>query len=174
MSEKGAMTRKFVKGWGPSCPHCGHIKSSRMGNGWSEPNDDYLRYKKCDGCGEKFVTVEVIIPPDSTTFYRLDHHGRRMRRERWRRRFSKTGRHIKSHEERSDQLFIRVRVKSSADFDPATECWRGHKWTPENTYVTPSSKYRRCRLCRDISAHAYYLTRRDNWNKKRDAKLAAS
>jgi hypothetical protein len=150
------MTRPFVKGYGPPCPHCGHITSRRVSNGWSEPDDHYLRYKKCDGCKGQFTTVEVAVPVDATTFYRLDYHGRELRRERWRRKYAKTlQRHMP---QKSDQLYVKVRVKRSREFD-VTHCFRGHEFTPENTYLRPNG-WRRCKLCRDIVAHSYYLKQR--------------
>ena len=151
------MSREFIKGYGPACPFCGHVKSRRVANGWSEPDDHYLRYKKCEGCQEQFVTVEVLVPPGQTTFYRLDYHGRELRRERWRRKYAKTLQ--RQLPQKSDQLAVTVKVKPSRDFD-RTHCFRGHEFTPENTYAYPGSKHRRCRLCRDIAARSYYIRTR--------------
>jgi hypothetical protein len=149
------MTLPFIKGYGPPCPYCGHIKSARIHNGWSEPDDHYLRYKKCDGCKAHFATVEVIVPPDQTTFYRLDYHGRELRRERWRRRYAKTN--IRRPSMKMDQLTVKVSVNGAGDM---THCFRGHEFTPENTYHNPRDKWRRCRLCRNIAQRSYYLKQR--------------
>lgn len=160
------MPREFIKGYGPPCPFCGHIRSTRITNGWSEPHDNYLRYKRCDGCAERFATIEVVIPPNRTSFFRLDYHGRELRRERWRRKYAKTIQ--RQVPQKSDQVFVSVRVVPSRDFDE-TRCFRGHELTPENTYINPSSKYRRCKLCRDIANRSYYIKHRDEWNRRRGA-----
>ena len=151
------MTREFIKGYGPACPFCGHIRSVRVGNGWSEPDDHYLRYKQCDGCGDKYVTVEVAVPPDRTSFYRLDYHGRELRRERWRRKYAKTTQRQKP--QKSDQLQVTVKVIPSKDFD-VTHCFRGHEFTAANTYTNPASGQRRCRSCRDDAARRWYRASR--------------
>ena len=160
------MSREFIKGYGPPCPYCGDIRSSRLTNGWSEPDDHYLRYKRCDGCAERFATVEVVVPPDRTSFFRLDYHGRELRRERWRRKYAKTLQRQKV--QKSDQLQVFVKVYPSKDFD-RTKCFRGHEFTPENTYINPTSEHRRCKTCRDLQARSYYIKHRDEWNPKRGA-----
>lgn len=151
-----------MKGAGPSCPHCGNTKAHRMENGWSEPEEHYLRYKKCDNCGEKFTTAEVVVPPDQTTFYRLDGEGRRYRREYWRKHYSKVGNRLRGKEKASDLLFIKVRVQPSVKV-PQTECMRGHPFTPENTY-TKGNGWRGCKTCRQITSHSYYLRNAEGWN----------
>lgn len=155
----------MTKGLGPACPHCGSIRTRRISNGWSEPDDHYLRYKVCTSCRKRFVTVEAVVPPDKTTFYRLDYIGRQWRREHWRRMYGKTGRWLGGRR-RSDELKVKVTVKPSGDFD-RTYCMRGHKLDASNTYVTPSTGARRCRLCRDIASHSYYIKHREQWNRNR-------
>lgn len=162
------MTREFIKGSGPACPHCGNIMSKRMNNGWSEPEDYYLRYKQCLNCNEKFTTAEVVIPPDKTTFYRLDGEGRRYRREYWRTHYAKVGNRLRGKQRKSDELHITVRVVPFVK-GPSTECMRGHPFTPENTYQKKNG-WRGCRTCRQVGMHSYYLGRKTEWNAKRDAK----
>ena len=150
------MTRPWVKGYGPPCPFCGDTKSSRIHNGWSEPDDHYLRYKRCNECGEKFTTVEAVVPPERTTFFRLDYHGRELRRERWRRRYAKTDQ--RQRPQKSDKLHVTVKIYPSRDFD-GTHCFRGHEFTPENTLVNGNG-HRRCLTCRTMNNRAYYARTR--------------
>lgn len=141
----------FIKGIGPACPECGCVKSRRIGNGWSDPDDHYLRYKRCEECGAKFVTVEALVPLAQTTFYRLDHAGRTWRREYYRRRYAKTTKRNAQNMRDGDELSVTVRVHAR----PKLTCGRGHPCTPENTLVTG-----RCRLCRKAQDHDYYVRRR--------------
>lgn len=39
-------------------------------------------------------------------------------------------------------------------------CYRGHRMTPENTYVQPSSGYTRCRICSAEGSRDSYRARR--------------
>lgn len=148
---------KSVKGYGPPCPHCGDIKSTRIKNGWSEPHDNYLRYKSCANCGEKFTTVEVTVPPDDTTFYRLDYVNRAYRREMWRRIHGKTGKWQAIYR-KPDQLFVTLKVQASHRVN--TECINGHPYTPENTKYSASDGFRRCQTCRRLNNHSNYLKRK--------------
>lgn len=38
---------------------------------------------------------------------------------------------------------------------PRTHCLKGHQLTPENTYVTPSTKKRQCRRCMEARQQGY-------------------
>jgi hypothetical protein len=143
----------FIKGYGPSCPECGCIRSKRIANGWSDPDDHYLRYKRCDECAAKFVTVEVIVPTDETTFYRLDHVGRTWRREHYRRRYAKTTERNPGNMRDGDELRVKVRVKPAI----RNTCGRGHLLTAANTLSRDSG--RRCRQCRADQDRIYYLRR---------------
>jgi hypothetical protein len=156
------------KGYGPPCPHCGHIVSRRAGrgNGWAEPNDDYLRYKVCVGCEERFTTVEVVVPPDKTTFARLDYAGREANRERWRRLHATTTKWFGARSD-SDRLYVTVKVVPALTH--RKYCSRGHSWTEKNLYYNVSDRKARCRVCRDAVRHAYYLKHRDTWNTQRRA-----
>lgn len=40
--------------------------------------------------------------------------------------------------------------------DHLTHCWRGHEFTPENTYNPPSGGSRACKECRRINVRASY------------------
>ena len=152
------MSLPATKGYGPGCPSCGSIRSVCQENGWSEPDDHYLRRKRCSACNEVFVTAEVVIPPGRTTFYRLDYRGRHNRRRYYRERKSKTKRQLPQLTKASDKLIIDVRVYP-AEAGQST-CSRGHPWTTKNTYVNPSSGHRACRLCRRMTQQAYYLERK--------------
>ena len=135
------MTRGRSRGIGPACPACGHVRSTRISNGWSEPDDHYLRYKKCLGCKGTFTTIEVLVPADRTTFYRLDYSGREYRREYWRKHNAKTP--LRLTTQGSDQIQVKVRVYKAKS---ANECRRGHQFTPENTYIEKRGG-RNCRTC---------------------------
>lgn len=147
-----------IKGYGPACPFCGSIRSTCKENGWSEPDDNYLRRKRCNGCGETFTTAEVVVPPGRSTFYRLDYRGRHSRRRYYRERKSITKRQLPNRTQPSDQLHISVRVTTQGA-SPA-HCQRGHRWSPENTYVNPGTNHRACRECRRITQRQYYLDRK--------------
>lgn len=139
-----------TKNVGPPCPECGDTSSRSRNRGWSEPDDNFLRHRSCDNCGIRFVTAEVVVPTEETTFYRLDYRGREWRRENWRAKHSKTSRRLPI--QHSDQLFIKVRVQPN----PALErniCLRGHAFTPENTYTYPNGN-RACRICRRAAKRA--------------------
>jgi hypothetical protein len=152
------MTLPAVKGYGPACIHCGSIRSTCLENGWSEPDDDYLRRKRCNQCGETFVTVETAIPVGRSTFYRLDYRGRHNRREHYRTRLSKTKRRLPNLTKASDQLHVSIRITTTPS--RATTCMRGHPWTAENTYVNPGTGHRGCRVCRTLTSRLYYAERR--------------
>lgn len=147
-----------VKGYGPGCPSCGSIRSACQENGWSEPDDHYLRRKKCSECGEGFVTAEVVVPPGRTTFYRLDYRGRHNRRRYYRERKSRTKRQLPQLTKPSDQLHVSIRVTTQGVDDH--HCMRGHPWVTENIYVNPASGQRACRECRRITQREYYRARR--------------
>lgn len=152
------MTRASVKGYGPGCPSCGAIRSTCLENGWSEPNDNYLRRKRCNECDETFITAEVVVPSERTTFYRLDYRGRHYRRQRYREIYAKTTRQLPQNTRASDQLHVSIRVTTQGS--GITTCMRGHPWTRDNTYVNPSSGYKQCRICRKATQNAYYHRRR--------------
>ena len=43
-------------------------------------------------------------------------------------------------------------VKAKTHFNASkTHCPRGHEYTAENTYITPSTGHRSCRICRDFN-----------------------
>lgn len=157
---------QFKKGNGPACPECGCILSRRIGcgNGWSEPNDDYLRYKRCVECGTTFCTVEVVVPPEETTFYRLDYHGRELRRDRWRRQEAKSD--VRLPTQRSDLLYVSVRVVPR----PTKTCQRGHKLVEGNLYVYPNG-VRQCLECRRMRSREY---NRERMKVKRAAEKEAA
>ena len=96
------------KGYAPQCPECGNTRAKTHGGGWSEPNDDYLRYRQCENCGNRFATVEVVVP--DTTFYRLDYRGRLYRRLNWRRNTGKGLMTIPAKYHESDRLYVSVKV----------------------------------------------------------------
>lgn len=96
------------KGYSPQCPECGNTRSLTLACGWSEPDDDFLRYRACENCGERFATVEVVIPTSS--FYRLDYRGRIYRRLYWRRRLGKGITTIPAKYHESDLLKVIVSV----------------------------------------------------------------
>ena len=146
-----------TKAVGPQCPECGSTHSSSLQRGWAEPNDDYIRRRECAECGVRFVTVEVVVPTDETTFYRLDYRGREWRRENYRVKYSKTRRRLPV--QHSDFLLVSVKVKPNPKLE-RNICKRGHPFTPENTYVNPASGSRTCVLCRQIRQHHYYLLRK--------------
>lgn len=150
------MTIAWSKGYGPGCPACGSTRSRCMDNGWSEPDDYYLRRKRCNECDETFVTAEVVVPPGQSTFYRLDYRGRHNRRTYYRQRKSKTKRQLPSLTRASDQLHVSIRVSAAHRIDA---CMRGHRFTPENTYVYPESGYRQCRICRRSTQRAWLRER---------------
>jgi hypothetical protein len=52
----------------PPCPACGSVKVRCLKYGATD-DDMPVRLRRCDECGGKFTTVEVISP---VTFYRLD------------------------------------------------------------------------------------------------------
>ena len=147
-----------LKGYGPGCPGCGSIRSVALENGWSEPDDYYLRRKRCSNCAETFVTAEVVIPQERTTFYRLDYRGRHNRRRYYRERKSRTKRQLPQLTKPSDQLHISVKVTTQGS--TATECQRGHPWTPDNTYVYPGTGHRSCKTCRRETQRLYYEERK--------------
>ena len=146
------------KGYGPGCPSCGSIRSVCLENGWSEPDDNYLRRKRCSACDESFVTAEVVIPQGRSSFYRLDYRGRHNRRRYYRERKSKTKRQLPQLTKPSDQLHISVKVTTKGS--QVTTCMRGHPWSAENTYVNPGTQHRACRECRKLTQQAYYLERK--------------
>jgi hypothetical protein len=149
----GGMTKQMPnKAVGPACPECGSTSSNSVERGWSEPEDHFIRRRKCQECDVRFVTAEVVVPTEDTTFYRLDYRGREWRRENYRVKYSKTKQRLPI--QHSDQLFIKVRVAPN----PALErniCKRGHAFTPENTYTYPGGN-RQCRLCRQVRQRHYY------------------
>lgn len=149
---------KAVKGYGPACPACGSIRSRSMENGWSDPDDYYLRRKTCTECDEQFVTAEVVIPPGQTTFYRLDYRGRHNRRRYYRERKSRTKRQLPQLLQRSDLLKVDIKVIPQGKL--VTACHRGHPWVPSNTYVNPGSGHRACKACRRDTQRAYYQERK--------------
>lgn len=53
---------------------------------------------------------------------------------------------------------------------PVGECWRGHTYTPENTYVAPNGS-QFCRECRRLAARRYEATRppRNEYQRRRRA-----
>lgn len=141
------------KAVGPPCPECGDTESRSIQRGWSEPDDNFLRRRACKNCGVRFVTAEVVVPTEDTTFYRLDYRGREWRRENYRAKYSKTKRRLPV--QRSDQLHIKVRVVPNPELERSI-CLRGHPFTPENTYVYPSTGRRSCRICRQGRQRRYY------------------
>jgi hypothetical protein len=145
-----------TKSVGPQCPECGDTASRSLQRGWSEPNDNFLRRRECKNCGVRFVTAEVVVPTDETTFYRLDYRGREWRRENWRSKYAKSGRRLPV--QRSDQLQITVKVKPNPELE-RNICLRGHAFTPENTYVYPNGN-RTCIKCRVARQRRYYAERR--------------
>ena len=145
-----------TKAVGPPCPECGDTNSRSMQRGWSEPEDHFLRYRYCQNCGVRFVTAEVIVPTEETTFYRLDYRGREWRRENWRAKHAKTGQRLPV--QHSDQLHVKVRVIPNPELE-RNICIRGHAFTPENTYTYPSTGARACRLCRKARQRRYYQER---------------
>lgn len=155
---KREKTRKVMptKAVGPPCPECGDTNSRSLQRGWSEPNDDFLRYRGCGNCGIKFVTAEVVVPTDLTTFYRLDYRGREWRRENWRAKHAKGDRRLPV--QRSDQLHVTIRVVPNPELQ-RNICLRGHRFTPENTYTYPNGN-RTCRKCRSARQRRYYEERR--------------
>lgn len=141
-----------TKAVGPPCPECGDTNSRSLQRGWSEPDDNFIRRRACQQCGVRFVTAEVVVPTEETTFYRLDYRGREWRRENYRAKYSKTNQRLPI--QHSDQLIIKVRVVPN----PALErniCIRGHAFTPENTYRYPNGT-RQCRICRKDRQRFYY------------------
>lgn len=94
---------------GPACPNpdCGSTKSHRAGSGWS-PDEQFIRYRTCYGCGGSFVTAELVI--EGTSFYRLDEAGRLRRRERYRRKYGKGGRPMPENQWPSDRIKIQYEV----------------------------------------------------------------
>ena len=149
------MTKQMpTKAHGPSCPECGSTRSRSMNRGWSEPDDNFLRHRYCEECDCRFVTVEVVVPTEDTTFYRLDYRGREWRRENYRAKYSKTKHRLPI--QHSDLLTVKIKVTPN----PALErniCKRGHPFTPENTYVYPNTGQRSCKLCRQVRQRNYYL-----------------
>lgn len=152
------MPLEAKKGYGPGCPSCGSIRSVCLENGWSEPDDNYLRRKRCSECDESFVTAEVVVPASRTSFYRLDYRGRHNRRRYYRERLSKTKRQLPQLTVPSDQLHISVKVTTKNS--EIRTCSRGHPWNPQDTYINPASGHRACRLCRQIRQREYYQERR--------------
>lgn len=148
-----------IKGYGPGCPFCGSIRSTCLENGWSEPDDNYLRHKRCNECDEKFVTAEVVIPPGRSTFYRMDYRGRHNRRRYYRERKSKTKKQLPNRTQPSDQVHVSVRVTTQGS-RALSRCQRGHPWKPENTYINPASGYRQCTECRRMVQREYYQARK--------------
>ena len=142
----------FRKGNGPACPECGSVLSTRIANGWSEPDDHYLRYKRCAHCETKYCTVEVTLDPSLSSFYRLDYYGRELRRERWRRDHAKT--EIRQPTRRSDLLRVTMLVTPR---DGLT-CQRGHRIEGDNLYERQDGT-RQCRTCRLEVMRAYHRTR---------------
>lgn len=154
------MTAKWKKGYGPSCPFCGSVRSTRIKSGWSEPNDNYLRHKRCEECRETFVTVEALVEPGETTFNRLNYYGRELRRAAYRRREAKTDMTRPDLIVKSDLVFVKVIVRRARPLDKS-RCMRGHKLTDDNVYIGPSSGYRRCRTCRDAYQASRYADSKD-------------
>jgi hypothetical protein len=145
-----AMPHKAV---GPPCPECGDTNSKSMQRGWSDPDDHFLRKRICQNCRVGFVTAEVVVPTEQTTFYRLDYRGREWRRENYRRRYAKTD--LRLPIQNSDQLHVTIKVIPNPQLG-RNICIRGHAFTPENTYLYPSGT-RACRLCRRNRQRRYYL-----------------
>lgn len=134
------------KAVGPQCPECGSTTSRSLERGWSEPDDYFLRRRRCRECSTQFVTVEATIPAGVTTFYRLDYRGREWRREHYRAKYAKTDRRLPvAH---SDYLKLSIRVIPNPEFGKRSACARGHEFTPENTYVYPGDGSRACITCR--------------------------
>jgi transcriptional regulator NrdR family protein len=95
---------------GPACPDpdCGTTKSHRLRSGWTA-DEQFIRYRRCYGCGQMYATVEVNVPAD-TTFHRLDEAGRLNRREHYRRNYAKGGRLMPENQWPSERLEASVTV----------------------------------------------------------------
>ena len=52
------MSRKRL---GPYCPYC-HNDTGRAVDTGNDSDGRFLRNRKCQGCGEKYTTVEIVIP----------------------------------------------------------------------------------------------------------------
>lgn len=50
----------------------------------------------------------------------------------------------------------------------ATECSKGHEFTPENTYIQPSNGRRVCRICNSAHTRAWERRRRDRLRAEAD------
>ena len=147
--------KRPTKNVGPGCPDCGSVNSYSVERGWSEPDDHFLRRRRCNECAGTFVTAEVLVPTDETSFYRLDYRGREWRRENYRRQHAKTAKRLRPRP--ADKLFVNVRVKPATIKDT---CLRGHLFTEQNTYRYPSTGARSCVTCRRERQREYHAERR--------------
>jgi hypothetical protein len=53
-------------------------------------------------------------------------------------------------------------MKDRVERSSKTCCTQGHEFTPENTYITPSTGQRKCRICRRKSGIIEYLYKNTN------------
>lgn len=87
------------------CAACGSIRVRCLMTGATE-DDMPLRLRRCEECGHKFTTVEVLAP---LSFYRLDVHRKLRNREKMRERRGYHG--MRSGTYRRPQPVLKVKVK---------------------------------------------------------------
>ena len=100
-----------TKAHGPACPDpdCGSTFSHKTHSGFTS-EDQFVRYRKCYGCGKYYGTIEVPIP-EETSFYKVCESLRLLQRERYRRLHGKTGRQEPGRYHPSDVLDVTIKVR---------------------------------------------------------------
>lgn len=124
---------------GVECPECGGMKTKVQ-----QSNLDVLgnrvRTRYCVDCEHLFATVEVAVPGLSFP---------RTQRSRSDSALVAVPEHV-TVTRLPNAVTVRVVKRTLRD-----SCRRGHPWTEENSYLSPSGK-RTCRRCRLVNARERY------------------
>lgn len=123
------------------CPDCGGIRGMAT-QSTLDVEGNRVRNRVCRDCGHRFATVEVAL--EGLSYHKVRPSTRRSPQYV---RVTTTG------------ASLRLSLVESA---PADVCRRGHPFTPENTYIQPSSGNRSCMECRRDGARRRYHHARRN------------